>query len=159
LSFEIIELLDAVVTRDTAVFEFGGGGSTLWFADRAGTVVTVEHDHGWAHDLRAATTEDPRTTILAHDASDGYEAYVNAIRAYPDEHFDVVLIDGRERVRCVAAAAPKLRPGGLLVLDDSERPLYARAGEILDGWPCQVVSGLAPFKPVAGTTTVWRRPA
>ncbi|KGM17062.1 hypothetical protein N867_10545 [Actinotalea fermentans ATCC 43279 = JCM 9966 = DSM 3133] len=151
-------MLEANVSPDSKVFEFGGGGSTMWFSDRVGTVVTVEHDPTWAQSLIAATDGNPRTNILVHDDSDGYANYVEAIRAFPDEYFDVIVVDGRERVRCTAEAAAKVRPGGLLLLDDSERPRYAGAHNLLAGWPSQVITGLAPFKPQAGTTTVWRRP-
>jgi hypothetical protein len=39
----------------------------------------------------------------------------------------LVCIDGRNRMRCVAAALPCLDPPGVLVLDDAERPEYAGA--------------------------------
>lgn len=158
LAFDMIDLLDAAVTRASTVFEYGGGGSTLWFADRAGAVVTVEHDPEWGQSLLAATAGDERLTVLLRPATDQYAAYVSAIDEYPDKHFDVVVVDGRERVRCVAAAVSKVRPGGLLLLDDSDRPRYAQAHRAMSGWPARTITGLAPFKPMAGTTTVWRKP-
>ena len=42
---------------------------------------------------------------------------------------DVIAVDGRDRVNCVKHAMPKLKPGGVLVLDDSHRPRYREAFE------------------------------
>ena len=53
-----------------------------------------------------------------------------------DEAFDLVVIDFLEspeatRVEAVRAAREKVRPGGYLLLDDSDRPGYAEAYELL----------------------------
>ena len=36
---------------DARIFEWGSGASTLWLAERAGSVHSVEHHAGWAADL------------------------------------------------------------------------------------------------------------
>lgn len=49
--------------------------------------------------------------------------YVN----YPatlDTKFDLIIVDGRKRRRCLLAAAELLRPGGLVVLHDAYRTYY-----------------------------------
>ena len=38
--------------------------------------------------------------------------------------FDIVLIDGRDRVRCAKNAISKLKSGGILIWDDSDRGYY-----------------------------------
>ncbi len=48
--------------------------------------------------------------------------------------YDVVVVDGRERVRSVSIAAPLLKPGGILVLDNAERERYAEVRKILSSW-------------------------
>jgi len=158
LPFRIIDLLHDHVTPQSRVFEFGGGGSTLWFASRVGTVVTVEHDQQWFQMLQASVKDSPGCQVIHQGPEDAYADYVGSIGAFPDSHFDVVVVDGRERVRCLEAAMPKVRPGGLLILDDSNREKYAAAFEIASEWPHQTLSGLTPAKAIAGVTTVWRRP-
>lgn len=157
LPFRLIDELEDVVGPSARVFEYGGGGSTLWFLDRGAEVVTVEHHAGWADALEEQVPPE-RWTLLRRSDADAYADYVAAVSAYPDESFDVVLVDGRERVRCAVAAAPKVRPGGLLVLDDSDRDRYAPAGEAIT-WPREQVVGFAPAKPTLAYTTVFRRPA
>lgn len=156
LPFRLVDELAEIVGPGTRVLEYGGGGSTLWFLDRGATVVTVEHHAGWAARLRTLAGPE-RWTLLERGAEDGYAAYVAAVEDFPDGSFDVVLVDGRERARCVAAALPKVRPGGLLLVDDADRERYAAA---IDGtgWPRRDVVGFAPGKPTLAHTAVLRRP-
>ena len=158
LPFRIIDLLDAHLTPNAKVFEFGGGGSTLWFAERAGEVVTVEHDPEWFPVLQRAVEDSPNVTVLHGADANEYAAYVNSINEYPDGHFDVVVVDGRQRVRCIAQAIPKVKTGGLLILDDTNRERYRPAFDMLEDWPYRTYRGLTPSKSEAGVTTVWRKP-
>lgn len=156
LPFDTIEFLENEVTSSTRVFEFGGGGSTLWFAERAGFVRTVENDLEWYEGLTTTTATLDNTEVIYRPLSDAGE-YVQAV--VDDQPWDIVVVDGRERVRCVSAAMPFVRPGGLLVLDDTDRPRYAEAGTMLRDWQSTTFRGLAPYKPVPAHTTIWRRPA
>ena len=49
----------------------------------------------------------------------------NAICDEPDASLDLVVVDGRARVECARRAMPKVKPGGLLLLDDTSRERYA----------------------------------
>ena len=159
LPFRVISVLEAHLTPSSRVFEFGGGGSTLWFSERAGTVVTVEHDEGWFPLLEGAVASLNHVTVQHRTKDENFASYVGAIEEYHDGWFDVVVVDGRERVRCLREAMPKVKPGGLLLLDDSDRPRYSEAHELAATWPSRTFKGLTPSKAVAGTTTVWTRPA
>jgi predicted O-methyltransferase YrrM len=119
-------------------------------------VVTVEHHPGWASELRERITSD-RWTLLERSDADDYAEYVAAIEEYPDDAFDVVVVDGRERARCLTAALPKVRPGGLLVVDDVDRERY-QAAIHATGWPRRDVVGFAPAKPSLAYTAVLTRP-
>lgn len=156
LPFRLIDELQAVVGPGTRVFEFGGGGSTLWLLDRGADVVTVEHDQRWAEHLSLATGGE-RFTLLQRSAADDFTAYVSAMDAYPDDWFDIIVVDGRERARCIAAATAKLRRGGLLIVDDADRVEYAEAMRST-GWPRRDVIGFAPAKPSLAYTAVLVRP-
>lgn len=156
LPFRLIDELSAKVGPDARVFEYGGGGSTLWFLDRGASVVTVEHDRDWARALSDAVPAD-RWELLERSSDNAFEDYVSAILAFPDHAFDVVVVDGRERGRCLLAAVEKVRPGGLLILDDSDRARYAAAMDQVD-WPRREVVGFAPAKPTLAYSTVFTRP-
>lgn len=158
LPYDLIDVLDVyVATKRVRVFEYGGGGSTLWFAARAEHVHTVEHESGWVQQLKSQTSSLSNVTIDHVDLTADPGPYIHAIDAWPDEHFDLVVVDGRERVACVQQALPKLRPGGLLILDDTDRGRYRPAFDLVD-WPRQTFIGFAPCKPTFGYTTVFSRP-
>jgi hypothetical protein len=159
LPFRVIERLEKHLTNESRVFEFGGGGSTLWFADRVGEVVTVEHDDDWFRALNEAVSGRDNCQVLYRAADDDFTEYVGAIADFADGYFDVVLVDGRNRIRCLRSAMGKVRPGGLLILDDSDRARYSEAFMIATAWPHVTYRGLTPSKAIAGVTTVWRRPA
>jgi hypothetical protein len=156
LPFRLIDELAERVGTGSRVFEYGGGGSTLWFLAQGAEVVTVEHHPGWADELGRRVGSD-RWTLLQRSADDGYADYVRAIEDYPDDSFDVVVVDGRERARCLTAALPKVRPGGLLVVDDADRERYHAAMDAT-GWPRRDVVGFAPAKPSLAFTAVLTRP-
>ena len=130
LTFRAIRWLDTNLEPTMRVFEYGSGGSTLFFANRVRDVVSVEHDPEWharssgaiaAHGIRNCTyllrppQRVPELRLISTDrayAGMDFTDYVTAIDAYPDESFDLVSVDGRARTACVLAAIPKARPGG-----------------------------------------------
>jgi predicted O-methyltransferase YrrM len=87
-----------------------------------------------------------------------FDSYVAAIDDEPDESLDVVIVDGRARVECVRRAMPKVRSGGLLILDDTQRARYRPAIELLAGWERQVFTGLKPGDQHPAQTSAWRKP-
>lgn len=156
LPFRLIDELGERIGPDSRVFEYGGGGSTLWFLDRGAEVVTVEHDASWCRAL-ATLTKSSRWTLLERTGT-SFGDYVAAITDYPDQFFDLVVVDGRERVRCAQAARSKVAPGGWLVFDDIDRSRYAEGLAAID-WPRRDVVGFAPAKPTLAYSTVFTRPS
>ena len=149
LVFDAIERLTALELRGRRVFEYGSGGSTLFWQSRGAHCVSIEHDAEWFATTRARIADTPavdyrlilpeeREEMGAADPADpegyasddvptrgkSYRRYVSAIDAFPDGHFDVVLVDGRARPSCLKHSAPKVAPRGVLVLDNSDRPYY-----------------------------------
>ena len=54
-------------------------------------------------------------------------------------------------------AMKKVRPGGYLLLDDSDRPGYREAYELLDGWRERRFIGVKDEWPEACETAIFRR--
>src|SRR3989442_618610 len=147
-----VQFLEHHLYPGSIVFEWGGGGSTLWFADRVRTVIAVEHDRAWyaaLHDKLSMGTRaecslllrEPQPLVpetpagyLSSECVGNFQDYVHAIDAGHDEALDLVLVDGRCRASCLLRAASKVRPGGMLVLDDSDRDRYQSAAGTLAHW-------------------------
>lgn len=150
------------------VFEYGGGGSTLWLHDRGAQVTVAEHDAGWHAQLAAALPTGVRVLLVPPQPAGSitsavepgfFDDYAAAADGEPDGSLDLVIVDGRARVDCALRAMPKVKPGGLLLLDDTDRPRYRPAADALAGWERHVFAGLKPGQRFAAQTSVWRRPA
>jgi predicted O-methyltransferase YrrM len=156
--------LDGLLQPDWELFEFGSGRSTAWFAARVGRVVSVEHDPAW-HSQVVSLLEQARIANVDLRLVE-LDSFPAQMEGFPASSFDVVVVDGWDmeeprarRVPCVEAAAPKVRPGGYLVLDDSERPAYAIVAQLLDGWEASRFSGIRDPAYPSGETALFRRPA
>ena len=138
-------LQNLLQTTDEA-FEWGSGKSTIWFAERIGKLVSIEHDPAWYQktsmqlrqkslinkvDYRllpvktAKTPSAQQMDVFGRSRSNRH--YADVVEDFPDEHFDFALVDGKIRHICVDKVLPKLRRGGLLILDNSERYIPADA--------------------------------
>jgi len=151
-----IDFLAARVHAEMNVFEYGSGNSTLWWSRRTRRVVSCEHDAGWYDALKSKL---PANVDYSHVrlADDG--AYARAI-SLRTEQFDVIVIDGRDRVNCARSSLPSLSPSGVIVWDNSDRTEYdtgyrflqANGFRRLDFW------GMGPINTYGWCTSVFYRP-
>ena len=110
------------------VIETGSGGSMLFLADRAGSLLTFEHSKKWFYLVDQALEHYDRTFIeLRLDPK-----YPTAGFCRIDHDYDLALIDGRGRVRSIASVVSRIKNGGWLILDNAERPRYRPAVKALN---------------------------
>lgn len=160
------------------VFEYGSGASTLWLARRCGSVDAVEHHAAWADRVRAlvAGTQGLRCTPTLHvppvpassdpvvpsGAPSGqgldFDAYVRTIDEV-DGEFDLVLVDGRARGAALLHALDRVRPDGLVLLDDAQRARYLPPVEEARrrGWHALRTRGATPCQPLPRETVLLSR--
>lgn len=158
------------------VFEYGSGASTVWLAARAAHVTSVEHDTGFAPVVRDLLAEHGLTDAVdlhvvpapasaapvlpsAAPSARGrdFAAYAGTLDRVGGD-YDLVVVDGRVRVACVAVALRHLRPGGVVLLDDAHRRRYRPALEAAERAGVRVVRhrGAAPTVPLPRTTALLR---
>jgi len=128
----MIQFLDRIITKDIDILETGAGASTVWLAKRAKSVLSYEHDPKWyALVVSKLREEGLQNCELIHDP------------LYPERginpnfrSFDIVIIDGRGRIKSMETTCHLLKSGGYLILDDAERTRYRAGRELLDrfGW-------------------------
>lgn len=103
------------------VLEFGGGQSTLWWAEHAESVLTIEEDEAWYRGLKARL---PKNVDLRHVVADVKTRSVADIRAILDApgtgKFDVIIVDGHLRREAAELAFSYLAARGALILDNAE---------------------------------------
>ena len=114
LPYSLIRILDERVTSEMRVFEYGAGYSTLYFAHRVETVVSIEHVEAWVATLKTAM---PENVFL--EAQNKGESYIEAPSRF--SKFDLILIDGLDRSACMEAAKNSLTERGVMIVDDSHR--------------------------------------
>jgi len=113
------------------ILEFGAGGSTIWFSQRDCTVTSVEHDQKWVKTTLDHINKNKykKPTIITHQ-----RPYNTVCDNMTDNTFDLILVDGRDRVKCVESAMRLLKPGGLFMVDNSEREEYIKMYWLLREW-------------------------
>ena len=152
-TYPALEYLKQLDFQDKTVFEYGCGHSTLFWARRAARVVGVEHDRQWYDTVRPRL---PKTCELLFEPES--DAYAATIRKFPDG-FDVIVVDGlvtgRTRLKCVRAALPHLREGGMIILDNSdwlpESSRYLRESGLIE----VDMTGFAPINDYTCTTSFY----
>ncbi|WP_138734662.1 class I SAM-dependent methyltransferase [Modestobacter excelsi] len=163
-----VEAVGGSLPPEPTVFEFGGGGSTLWLHDLGARITSVEHDPEWFEVLRDALPASVELVLrppalvgaIGSVAEPGhfFDAYVGELASRADESFDLIVVDGRARVDCGLVARGKVKSGGMLLLDDSDRPRYGALVDALSGWERADFVGLKVGGGGTAQTTVWRRP-
>ncbi|TDE18619.1 FkbM family methyltransferase [Dyadobacter psychrotolerans] len=107
------------------VFEYGSGNSTRWYAGIVKHVTAVEHDTNW---ISLITPKLPKnTTVMSRPVG---ETYINAVQT-ENKFYHIVVVDGRNRVKCTTAAVECLTEDGVLILDNSEREWYQKAKDLM----------------------------
>jgi hypothetical protein len=155
LTYPAIDFISQFDFSDAAVFEWGSGFSTLWWADRCKQIVTVESNVEWISYIKPLL---PAAVELIETAFDA-EAEVAALARRQNRQFDVFVIDnnGRFRWRCAEAAAPNLAPGGFVILDNSDQCPKACA-VLRDAGLTQIdFTGFAPANAYAHATSIFFR--
>lgn len=137
-SFSAIRYLERKLTGSEVVYEYGGGGSTLFFARRVRRVVTVENDQEWLDELDGRlAARGLKNVELIHASADFSDpasfAESDFALALPSDPADVVLIDSYDvspphplRPKLFPYAEERVKPGGMVVLDDSSRYRFLR---------------------------------
>jgi hypothetical protein len=95
------------------VFEYGCGASTHYWARRAKQVFSVEHDEPWCRRTSAMLPANAGIRLAT-----GKDYVLAVARNAPH---DVIVVDGRWRADCVVACHGFLAPGGMIIVDNSER--------------------------------------
>lgn len=126
---DAIRLLDSLLGPDDIGFEYGSGGSTVWFAGRTAKVTAVEAYPVWAsytrNRLEAAGVGNAELLVVEGErGSDEHRAaYVGAKPELEPQSLDYVFVDGEYRSSGMLRAMDLLKPGGLLILDNSNHYL------------------------------------
>lgn len=181
IPFAAKRFLDTLIKPGWKVFEYGSGNSTYYFARAGCDVISVEDKLEWFETLVGSGAHTGRGSVILRyvpleseifgtDVADpthyyeppgdgNYRKYASEIDVYPINHFDFVFVDGVARPSCLLHAHDKVRPGGYLLLDNSERGYYlTQTYKLFKSWERYDFWGHGPINNYKWNCTIYRRP-
>ena len=140
LTYSFLDFIEGRLTKDLTLLEYGSGNSTLFFAKHLLHIRSIEHDEDWFNKIK---TQVPKNATITHIPLINQQ-YEKAVLE-ETKHYDIVLIDGRERIKCLKNATQRLTDKGVVILDDAERPQYQEAFSFMksQGFKSIPFSGIA----------------
>jgi len=180
------DFLRRIVQPGMKVFEWGCGGSTLFYANRGCEVTAIEHSLPWCDMVSARLSSIPASrcrvehvppddvefatdqrniagaSVSYRSTSSEFEGktfagYSSNIDSYPEGFYDIIAIDGRARSSCLFHALKKLKIRGYLLFDNSERDEYRQGMEMIpEHWPRVDFVGPIVSCQNFGCTSVWQ---
>lgn len=156
LTYPAIRFLEPRINRCFAVFEYGCGQSTLWWAKRVQWVMSCEHDAEW---FQSCSQNLPDNAHIQHVPLDDSGAYSMAV-CRANHRPDIVVIDGRDRVNCAKNVLERIDLSGVIIWDNTERPRYEPGclWLIEQGFRELRFWGLGPINPDEWCTSIFYRP-
>jgi len=153
VTYPFIDFIRERIKKQHTVFEFGSGNSTLFYAKYAGTVVSVEHNKEW-HD-KIVSEKAENAEMIYCDLEYGGDYCRMPVKL--GKKFDLIIIDGRDRVNCCKTAPEALSENGVIILDNSEREAYKPGIDFLvqSGYKHLFFSGIVPGLFYRVTTSIF----
>jgi hypothetical protein len=159
-----VRFCDTHLTSSQAGLEWGSGRSTRWYGKRLGTLLSIESNPYWHAKvnqmIRRLPNVECRYIPLDHPPDqptkpdyDPLPKYVAVANKFADNSLDFVVVDGHYRQACIKQALPKLKPGGLLLVDDFGFVPSLPEWGVPSSWPVVHKSSSS-----CHDTIIWRKP-
>jgi hypothetical protein len=184
ITYPAREFLEQILHQEMKVFEYGIGGSTLFFIKRVVELISVEHDVKWVElvsqknqkynkniwkchyvepidNLSFASKQSSNPEHYVSSSEDfwgkSFEEYVKIIDQYPDNYFDIILIDGRARPSCFKHSLKKIKKNGYIVWDNTDRDEYLKMIKTVPkNFKLNDFPGVTPYATFFTKTSIWQ---
>lgn len=174
-------------SKNDRILDIGSGGSTLFWLKQGLSCISIEHDPSWYRaikdkvaiypqlDYRLVLPEPNQPPLQFNDEQrfsdpdcyasadknfldQTFHQYVSQIDEFPDLYFDLIVVDGRARPSCMKHSIPKVKVGGIILLDNSERSYYTeKISPLLNNFAEQKFFGITPGNRYFAQTTAFIR--
>jgi hypothetical protein len=126
MTYPFVDFMKNLNLSQKNIFEYGSGYSTVFWAKCSSKVVSVENDKFWFKELTNSISSNVNLLLR-----DNKESFINAINETNDM-WDIIILDGYGfRYECALESVSKLKPGGMIILDDSDNIQYKRICDFL----------------------------
>lgn len=158
VTYSFIDFIKTRLNKQHTVFEFGSGNSTYFYAKYAGAVVSVEHDKEWFDKIEKSPAKPANSELIFCELVRDGDYCRMPVKL--NKKFDIIIVDGRDRVNCCKQGIEALSPNGVMVLDDSEREDYKEGVDFLlaKGFKHLLLSGISPGLFYRKSTSVFYKP-
>ncbi|MCY6353976.1 cytidylyltransferase domain-containing protein [Clostridium sp. ZS2-4] len=155
LPYSAINFIEERIRKEMIVFEYGSGNSTLWLAKNVLKVYSVEHDLKWFNKVRNMISDNVNYKYIPLEY--GGE-YCKEILNYNNK-FDIVIIDGRDRVNCCKNCINALKDDGIIIWDDTLREEYNEGYNYLkkNGFKELKLKDIGPNRIISNQTSIFYR--
>jgi len=119
-TYSSLKFIESKLKNSFSVFEYGSGSSTVWFSKRVSDVTSVEHDQQWYKQVKSNLPKNCELHLIEKNENDKYSTFIRSLNKY----YDIIIIDGIDRVKCCKIAPDYLKNGGVIIFDNSEREEY-----------------------------------
>lgn len=156
VTYPFISFIDNKLNKHLTVFEYGSGNSTIYYSKKVAAVDSVESDNFWFNKIKSDMPANVNLFYCELTDSGDYSKYA----CHTNKLYDIIIVDGGDRVNCCIQGFDALNSGGVMILDDSEREEYLLAANFLSekGFKRLDFEGLAPTVNYLKCTTIFYRP-
>jgi predicted O-methyltransferase YrrM len=113
----VIPIIENHLDSHKDVIEFGSGGSTIWLAGRANRVVSMEDNLEWHSKVTSRLIALGYTNAEVRHSTGADYYNLDFVRG---KSFDLAVIDGSYRWKCIESVQPLMKSGGIIYLDNSD---------------------------------------
>lgn len=155
LTYSFLTFMKPRLTKDLTLFEYGAGYSTYYFSERVSHITTIEYDKKWHDFIKDNLAKNVDIIYQDKDINDKYCRKIKTL----NKTFDIILVDGRDRVNCIKQSIDCLTSNGVLILDDSQRDRYQEGIDFLHkkGFKSLEFEGLKAAHIGLSSTTIFYR--
>jgi hypothetical protein len=155
VTYPFIHFITPRLNKSLDIFEFGSGNSTLYYAAKVASVNSVENDQFWFEKIKNSMPTNVSLFYCELVRGGDYCKYAAASGML----FDMIIVDGRDRVNCCINSISALKADGVIVLDDSDRGEYSSGMDYLakNGFSRIDFWGIAPMINYLKCTTIFYR--
>ena len=145
-TYPAIEYIKQFDFSNLEVFEYGSGNSTIFWSQLAIKIVSIENNPQWYKTVAEKVARNVELKLIENK-----DYYIEELEKY--DKFDIIIIDGSYRHECAKVAVKKLKPGGIILLDNAD--WYVETAKLLrESDLIQVdMTGLGPINPYVWTTS------
>jgi len=166
INYTVIQFLHHFINPKMRILEFGAGGSSIFFLNRKVNLFSIEHEGVWINKVNKKVSSSNfarwSPNLVSADGIDSsvpnVDDYLAPLKKISNGSMDLVFVDGRHRVESIRRSINLLKDGGIIILDNSDRPQYEDAFKILRDWSLVKTACITNASDFVTPAAIWKKP-